>query len=86
MVSSMSVRSRIGLFFVWLVSLAFVGILVSAQTQTRRDPAPIISGNDIGFVPEGWRGSARTGKFVVRVNGQWVDAVDTIKAQPVTTR
>jgi len=45
----------------------------------------VISGNDIGFRPEGWRGAARTGTFVVRINGEWVDAVDTISAKRVTT-
>jgi hypothetical protein len=82
----MPVRLRISLVIVWVISLVVVGVLVSAQTQMRRDPGPVISGNDIGFVPDGWRGSARTGTFVVRINGQWVDAVDTFKTQPATTR
>jgi hypothetical protein len=81
----MSLSTRLGLFVLWVVSLAIVGTLVSAQTQTRRDPAPVISGGDIGFRPEGWRGSARTGTFVVRINGEWVDAVDAITAKKVTT-
>jgi hypothetical protein len=82
----MSVSSRIGLFVLWVVSLVVVGTLVSAQVQSRRDPAPVISGSDIGFRPEGWRGAARTGTFVVRINGEWVDAVDTMTVKPAATR
>jgi hypothetical protein len=67
-----------------LVSLAITGILVSAQT--RRDSAAIISGNDIGFRPEGWNGKARTGTWMVRVNGEWVEAQGTMRAVPATTR
>ena len=68
----------------WVASLALTGILVSAQT--RREPAAIISGTDIGFRPEGWNGKARTGTWVVRVNGEWVEAQGVIKAVPATTR
>lgn len=83
----MSVRTRIGLVIVWVTSLVVISGLVSAQQQqTRRDPGAVISGNDIGFQPDGWRGNARTGKFVVRINGQWVDAVEAMKVQPATTR
>lgn len=82
----MTVRTRIGLLVVWVISLVVIGGLVSAQPQTRREAGPVISGNDIGFQPEGWRGNARTGKFVVRINGQWVDAIEPMKPQPATTR
>lgn len=80
----MSASSRIGLFVLWVVSLLVVGTLVSAQPQSRRDPAPVITGNDIGFRPEGWRGTARTGTFVVRINGEWVDAVDVVTVKRTT--
>lgn len=82
----MTVRTRIGLVVVWVISLVVIGGLVSAQQQTRREPGPVISGSDIGFQPEGWLGNARTGRFVVRINGQWVDAVEPMKAKPATTR
>ena len=73
----------------WVTSLILTSILVSAQT--RRDPGVIISGmiisgNDIGFRPEGWNGKARTGTWMVRVNGEWVEAQGAIKAVPATTR
>jgi hypothetical protein len=75
---------RFTVVLLWLASLVLTGILVSAQT--RRDPAAIISGNDIGFRPEGSNGKARTGTWMVRINGEWVEAQGAIKAVPATTR
>jgi hypothetical protein len=46
----------------------------------------VITGDNIGFRPEGWNGKARTGTWVVRVNGEWVDAQTAMKAMPATTR
>ncbi|MGH9174571.1 MAG: hypothetical protein ACRD1H_09440 [Vicinamibacterales bacterium] len=34
----------------------------------------VISGADIGFRMEGRKGATPTGKLVVRINGQWVEA------------
>lgn len=79
----MSARGRIAIVVLWILSLVGIGVIASAQ---RRDPAAVITGGDIGFRPEGWRGKARTGTWVVRINGEWVDAVDVMKAQPATTR
>ena len=76
--------SRIGFVLLWLASLALVGALASAQT--RRDPGAVISGADIGFRPEGWNGKARTGTWVVRINGEWVEAQTMMRAVPATTR
>ena len=46
----------------------------------------VLSGNDIGFRMEGRRGSAAVGRFVVRVDGQWVDAVEKMTAQQLTAK
>ena len=73
----MSLPSRVTFVILWVVSVGVIGALVSAQT--RREPSPIISGGDIGFRPEGWKGKARTGTFVVRIDGEWVEAQDTMK-------
>jgi hypothetical protein len=73
----MSLESRLTFIALWVVSILVVGVLVSAQT--RRDPNPVLSGADIGFRPEGWKGNARTGTFVVRINGEWVEALDAVK-------
>ncbi len=83
----MSLRGRAALIVIWVLSLLVVGAFVSAQVP-RRDPAPapVISGADIGFRPDGWRGKARTGTWVVRINGEWVEAVETPRPSPATTR
>jgi hypothetical protein len=80
----MSVRGRLIFACLWIVSLVVVATVASAQV--RREPAPVISGADIGFRPEGWQGKARTGTFVVRINGEWVEAVPAIKTTPATNR
>lgn len=79
----MSLRSRLTFIVLWVVLVAIVGALVSAQTP--REASPVISGADLGFRPEGWKGKARTGTFVVRINGEWVEAIETatVKSIPV---
>ncbi len=84
----MTFQARIAMAVLWILSLVIVGSIATAQTapQTRPDPGPVISGADFGFKPEGWQGKARTGKFVVRINGEWVDVVAAMKAAPAATR
>jgi hypothetical protein len=55
-----------------------------ATAQTRREAGAVISGDNIGFRPDGWNGKARTGTFVVRINGEWVEAQSVMKAVPAT--
>ena len=81
----MTVRSRVIVALLWIVSLVAAGAVAAAQA--RRDaPAAVISGADIGFRPEGWNGKARTGTWLVRINGEWVEAQGVFKAVPATTR
>ena len=75
-------RTRFSVVLLWLASLVLTGILASAQT--RREAGIVISGGDIGFRPDGWNGKARTGTWVVRINGEWVDAQGSMKAVPAT--
>jgi hypothetical protein len=75
---------RIGFVLLWFASLALVGVLASASAQSRREPGQIISGADIGFRPEGWKGRARTGTWLVRIDGEWIEAIDAMKAVPAT--
>jgi hypothetical protein len=81
----MTARARYIVALLWLVSLVVTGAVVAAQTS-RRDPAAVISGSDIGFRPEGWNGKARTGTWLVRINGEWVEAQGAFKAATVITR
>lgn len=80
----MSVTSRWIVALLWLASLVTVGTVVAAQT--RRETGAVISGENIGFRPEGWNGKARTGTLVVKVNGEWVEAQSVMKTVPATTR
>ena len=80
----MTASARVSFALLWLASLviAIAGVLVAAQT--RREPGAVISGDSIGFRPEGWNGKSRTGTFVVRVNGEWVEAQSVMKTVPAT--
>jgi hypothetical protein len=73
---------RMNVILLWALSLLLTGVLVSAQA--RRDTGAVISGSDIGFRPEGWNGKARTGTWVVRINGDWVEAQSALKTVPAT--
>jgi len=73
---------RLTVIALWVASLLITGILASAQA--RREPGTVLSGNDIGFRPEGWNGKARTGTWLVRVNGEWTEAQGVMKAVPAT--
>ena len=78
------IRFRFGVVVLWLASLILTGVLASAQV--RRDSTAVISGADIGFRPEGWNGKARTGTWMVRIDGEWVEAQGSVKRVPATTR
>ena len=80
----MTFQARLVMAVLWIASLVVVGSIATAQT--RRDPAAVISGADIGFRPEGWQGKARTGTWVVKINGERVEAIAGTKASPATTR
>ena len=80
----MTLQARIVMAVLWIASLVVAGSIATAQT--RRDPAPIVSGADIGFRPEGWQGKARTGTWMVKINGEWVEAITGNKMSPATTR
>jgi len=78
----MTFTARVSFVLLWLASLVLVGVFASAQT--RREPGTIISGADIGFRPDGWNGKRRTGTWLVRIDGEWVEAVSTIRVVPAT--
>lgn len=48
---------------------------VTAQVVAPRPVPPVVlSGADVGFRVEAYRGTTPVGRFVVRVDGQWVEA------------
>jgi len=69
----MTLRNRISLALVWIVSLILVAAVGRAQAPRGATPT-IISGSDLGFRVERQRGDRVTGTFVVRINGEWVVA------------
>jgi hypothetical protein len=85
----MSLRARIALVAVLVISLTGIAVWSFAQVQLQRSEEPIVlSGSDIGFRVEGHKRERRTdrltgrtgsmdiavGQLVVRINGQWVEA------------
>ena len=78
----MTRMARVVFVVLWLASLAVVGALASAQTP--RETSGIISGADVGFRPEGWKGKARVGTWMVRINGEWVEAQSSMRTVPAT--
>jgi hypothetical protein len=85
----MSLRARIALVALLVISLTGIGVWSFAQVQLQRSEEPIVlSGSDLGFRVEGHKRERRTdrltgrmgsvdiaaGQLVVRINGQWVEA------------
>jgi hypothetical protein len=46
----------------------------SGSTMTPLTEPTVVSGNDVGFRVEWMNGRVPTGKLVIRLNGQWVEA------------
>ena len=83
----MSVRTRLGLLVLWVSSLVAVSLWGSAQSRHVIPESPVVrSGSDLGFHVEGRQGSARVGRLVVRIDGQWVEAVAAPGVSRLTTK
>jgi hypothetical protein len=55
--------------------LAFVGGWVSAQVFPVVPVTPtVLSGENVGFRVEGYRGNVAVGRIVIQLDGEWVDA------------
>ena len=65
----------------WVVSLIVVAVAAStlAWAQTTGE-GRVISGNDLGFRVDTERGGVPTGRLVVRINGGWVEAKESVGA------
>ena len=79
----MSVRARVVLVVIWLVSLVGVGVWAQTQFEQPR----VISGSDLGFRVER-QGSVGSpiGRLVVRMNGKWVEAGFAVGVAKVGTK
>jgi hypothetical protein len=69
----------------WILSLGLVGYAASQGriVYPKGKPEVILTGDDLGFRLEGHQGGARTGTFVVRIDGKWVEARSAVKVVPV---
>ena len=80
----MSLRKRVGMVLVWVVSLVAAWSLGYAQVPQGQRPSkfPLFSGRDFGFRVDqmkmdpatGVIEGSPTGTFVVRINGSWYEA------------
>ena len=82
-------RKRVMLIVLWALSLIIVGAFAHAQTPTQRGnaaPPTIISGSDLGFRVARQQGGRVLGTFVVRINGEWVDAEPAAGAKALSLK
>jgi hypothetical protein len=52
------------------------GLLAQVQVPPSVTPAPnqiVLSGSDVGFRVDTWKGNVPVGRWVVRVDGRWVE-------------
>ncbi|MEQ1870703.1 MAG: hypothetical protein ABL961_11825 [Vicinamibacterales bacterium] len=67
------------LALVWAVSLIAIGVAAAALTLAQGAPDKrVVSGSDLGFRVESDRNGVPTGRFVIRVNGQWVEVKESV--------
>ena len=72
------------------VSLAAIAVVVVgatvvplAQGQRAQQDSKIVSGSDFGFRIERMDGNRAAGTLMVKINGQWIEAVPAPKAMAV---
>jgi hypothetical protein len=71
------------------VVLAAIAVMVGAaavalaQGQRAQDDSKILSGSDFGFRVERMDGNRAAGTLMVKINGQWIEAVPAPKAMAV---
>ena len=84
----MTLRARLPLAFVWLLSVVAVAATVKAQDyrfRRLREPR-VITGEDFGFRLDGAVGDQPAGTMVLRLNGRWVEpaAAPPLASRPAT--
>ena len=79
----------------WIVTMLMAGLWSHAQTPLpppaqrfppTTQPPTVISGNELGFRIENWKGSTPVGTLVVKVNGQWVAVDEPVGVKRLTAR
>ena len=89
----MSLSKRIIVATLWVGSMLAAGVWGHAQTTLplpRPAPSPgqtqqtVISGSDLGFRVDGRKGNTPLGRFVVRIDGQWVEIEESAGIRRLT--
>ena len=91
----MTLRKRFIAVALWVVSIFAAGMWGHAQvTPPPREPRPapsqgqpqqtVISGADLGFRVDARKGNTRVGRFVVRIDGQWVEIEESASIRRLT--
>jgi hypothetical protein len=70
----MTTSKRVALILLWALSLIIVAAFAHAQTVQRPATPTVLSGSDVGFRVQGREGNHVLGTFVVRINGEWIEA------------
>jgi hypothetical protein len=80
---------------VWVVSMFAAGVWSYAQVPLPQ-PAPrspgateqptVIAGPDLGFRVDGHKGTTPLGRFVVRIDGQWVEIEEAAGVRRLSSR
>jgi hypothetical protein len=87
----MSIRNRAAVAVVWILSLVAVGVWAQTPVKSPTFPkgqpgsplpsgardGDVISGENVGFrvTTRGLKPGQVTGRMVVKINGQWTDAI-----------
>ena len=89
----MTLRKRFVVIALWAISMFAAGLWGHAQTplpQPRPAPSPlqpqptVITGNDFGFRVDARKGNTPVGRFVVRIDGRWVEIEESSSLRRLT--
>jgi hypothetical protein len=67
-------KRTLALLVIALIAVTSVWAAAQSIGSQKVDPPIILSGSDVGFRVEAWRGSTPIGQLLVRIDGKWVEA------------
>jgi hypothetical protein len=78
-------RKCLAVFALLLALLAAAAVGYAQGQGTKPLPSLMVSGSDIGFRLEGRKGNSVTGRFMVRIEGKWLDVDYAFGPKVLTT-
>jgi hypothetical protein len=80
--------TKMSVLVVWGVLMFAAGMWAQVPRVELRVPQtePVISGDDLGFRVENRRGNTVVGRFVVRIDGQWLEIQESTIMKRLTER